>query len=256
VNSKFVNVSGEVNKGKLRVFDSNILREPYSNTFAWAQIYGDKEQTLKEMFASDNNEYYNICAAGKPEDAIERLKELNEDELYIGYISLNQVTPYEDFIKFSESLESYGDVWCGIQTQSWCAGYLSNALNVGFSYELGAFSVQPGTLVYDEKIYPELLPWTINDDGTERNPNEQLDKNMKQEEYMTTHFTSLLRYMADQKAFCKMMGKDSQELRAMADYVSQNGLKVYGFAAIMDKESLLELSKQPEVYEIYVQEAQ
>lgn len=253
---KFVNVSGEVNRGKLKLFESNILREPPSNVFAWSQIYGDKEQTLKEMFALDNNENYNICAAGKPEDAINFIQELKEDELYIGYVSLNQITPYEDFINFSEGIESYGDVWCGVQTEPWSAGYLSNVLNVGFSYRLGAFSVLPGALMYDEKVYPELLPWTLSEEGTDRVPYDELDNNMKQEEYMTTHFSSLLRYMADQKAFCKMMGKDSQALRQMADYVSKNGLEVYGFAAILDKENLLELSKQPEVYEIYVQEAQ
>ena len=46
----------------------------------------------------------------------------------------------------------------------------------------------------------------------------------------------------------------TEELKEMASYIKKNGIKVYGFTTIADKETLLKLSKQNEVYEIYTEE--
>ena len=45
-----------------------------------------------------------------------------------------------------------------------------------------------------------------------------------------------------------------EALKEMASYVKKNGLKIYGFTTIADKDTLLKLSKQSEVYEIYTEE--
>ena len=46
----------------------------------------------------------------------------------------------------------------------------------------------------------------------------------------------------------------TKELKEMVSYIKKNGIKVYGFTTIADKETLLKLSKQSEVYEIYTEE--
>ena len=46
----------------------------------------------------------------------------------------------------------------------------------------------------------------------------------------------------------------TEALKEMASYVKKNGLKIYGFTTIADKDTLLKLSKQGEVYEIYTEE--
>ena len=46
----------------------------------------------------------------------------------------------------------------------------------------------------------------------------------------------------------------TEALKEMASYVKKNGLKIYGFTTIADKDTLLKLSKQSEVYEIYTEE--
>ena len=55
----------------------------------------------------------------------------------------------------------------------------------------------------------------------------------------------------------KMIAGDDyspEALKEMASYVKKNGLKIYGFTTIADKDTLLKLSKQSEVYEIYTEE--
>ena len=76
---------------------------------------------------------------------------------------------------------------------------------------------------------------------------------MQNEAFAKTHFTSMLRYLADQEVFLEMMG-DRQAYRQAADYVEQNGLMVYGFAGIGTKEMLKSLLEEEAVYEIYTQE--
>ena len=60
-----------------------------------------------------------------------------------------------------------------------------------------------------------------------------------------------------QKQFLEMIAGDDyspEALKEMASYVKKNGLKIYGFTTIADKDTLLKLSKQSEVYEIYTEE--
>jgi hypothetical protein len=70
---------------------------------------------------------------------------------------------------------------------------------------------------------------------------------------MLAHFTSMLRYMSDQKKFLKMMDLDRNMFTKAANYVEDNGLLIYGFAIVANKEQLLKLAEQDEVYLIYTQ---
>jgi len=71
---------------------------------------------------------------------------------------------------------------------------------------------------------------------------------------MKTHFLNLLHYMAYQNDFQEMMNIEEPEwLLEKAGYIEENGLTVYGYAAIMNKESMLDLNQQEEVYQIYTQ---
>ena len=149
---------------------------------------------------------------------------------------------------------------------------------------------QSSSFVWDEEKYPDLITWNISStDGTKyeeslsqseingsaevwaSNKEDQYEdrEQEKTEAYMKTHFTSLLRYMADHGTFLNMMAwngngisidADGSErgavLREAADYVDQNGLEIYGFAAVMDKETVLALLDQPDVYVVYTEPLQ
>lgn len=62
---------------------------------------------------------------------------------------------------------------------------------------------------------------------------------------------SLLRYMADQKSFLKMMKESDMTLSNAADYIEQNGVSIYGFACLVDKETAIKLNNFEEVYQVY-----
>ena len=64
-------------------------------------------------------------------------------------------------------------------------------------------------------------------------------------------------FVKDYSVRLKMIAGDDyspEALKEMASYVKKNGLKIYGFTTIADKDTLLKLSKQSEVYEIYTEE--
>lgn len=131
-----------------------------------------------------------------------------------------------------------------------------HAENIGFICNLN--SSHP--LDWEREKYPNLLLWdniTINEQeraGNERESTGQLREDMKKEEFMKTHFVSMLRYMADSEEFLDMMKEPSARYRLAADYVEQNGITVYGFAGITRKDTILKLSEEEAVYEIYVDE--
>ena len=73
---------------------------------------------------------------------------------------------------------------------------------------------------------------------------------------MKTHVCSMMNYMADQSQFYEMMGGGSFTrlgLENAVEHIQKEGIRIYGYAAVMDKDKALELNSQEEVYEIYVE---
>ena len=64
----------------------------------------------------------------------------------------------------------------------------------------------------------------------------------------------MLDYMSEQEEFLEMMGQSPDGFAEAADYVRENGLEMYGFACIAQKDVLLELMETDEVYGIYTVE--
>lgn len=118
--------------------------------------------------------------------------------------------------------------------------------NMGFNYSFSSSTA----LNWDRDKYPDLLLWDesvfSSEDGFQKRTEQLSD-----EKAMQTHFTSMLRYLADQKAFTSMMEAemgDAEQLNQAADYVEKNGLIIYGFACVADKETLLELNEQQDIF--------
>ncbi|MDO4339343.1 MAG: anti-sigma factor C-terminal domain-containing protein [Eubacteriales bacterium] len=245
-NRRFTSVSGEVTRGKLKLYDDNILTQPTGNCFAWCQAQGDLTKPLTETM----EDKYNMCAAGTREDSLETLNELDEHEYYIGYVSLNQMMPYEEFKKYLDEQGNVTAPWCAIKTSD--GEGIFRADNIGFECGLSSSS---GELTWDQEKYPKLILW--DRETVEKGLHDELMKNMTKESFMQTHFISLLTYLSQQEKFMKMMGIEDIDKKALleaADYVEENGLTVYGYAGIMNKETALALSSQEEVYEIYIED--
>ena len=66
----------------------------------------------------------------------------------------------------------------------------------------------------------------------------------------------MLDYMSEQDEFLGMMREQTGETYAeAADYIRENGLQIYGFACVANKETLLELNAEEEVFGIRTEDA-
>ena len=247
----FTNVSGKVEKGKLKLYDVNTLRKPSGNVFAWFQATCDSTKSLSEI---EKTGWEPVSSAGDKETADEKINNLFENTNYLAYVTLDKMMTYDELMSFTDS--------DGYTYAQWCAVCTRNGINDGTEYftveNLGfncALSIS-SSMVWDEEKYPNLIVWNCPFDENAGGYNDvsSVDENIKDTEYMKTHFVSLLRYMADRKQFLKLMDEEADVYSSAADYVEKNGLMVYGFAFVGDKERIQEVNARDEVYQIYTQE--
>lgn len=242
-NGIFTNLSGKIEKGKLTLYNTNILRRPPVNIFSWFQIDGDSSDSLTNLVSEGQTIY-----GADVSDMTEELQNLTENTYYVAYVTLDRMMEYDDFMKFLSDWNELS-VWCAVdvnggdsQANDWF-----NTDNIGF---MCTFSTSK-CLNWDREKYPNLLLWDNApiDDGNI----EELEKTILDEDFMTTRFTSMLRYMSEQQEFLSMMESSGTFFSDAADYVEKNGLIVYGFATIADKNTLLKLNEMDEVYTINTQ---
>lgn len=247
---RIYDVIGRVERGSLTLYDPNILTRPTGNVFGWFQAEGTGSESLRELYAKEDNMLHGI--AGGPQSSREALEGLDDDTLYLAYVTLDEMLPYEEFVKYLSSLDEDGlYAWCAVKTSDGHQLYEAEESRLFYPENLGFFCGVPSGIVkdgwvWDDGRYPELfLSWE-----------EDTEEKLASEEAMSRHFTSLLRYTADQKDFLSMMenAPDAETLDMAADYVEENGLMVYGFAVAARKELLLTILEDPQVYEIYCTE--
>lgn len=243
-NFLFTDVNGYISRNKLTLYDSNIIKTPSNNMFEWTGSQWNMDLALSKQIPKDaENEdgsmtHSHIGYSGSPKDSSALINELDGNTQYIAYVTLNQLMPYEDFVKFVDKQDNLGFIWCAPRTASDTAG------NIGFYYISGGSM----SLSWDQKTYPYLQLLTQKESYAEK---------MENETYAVQHFTSMLRYLLDQKTFSKMIDEYNYSnvgsLKESAEYVEKNGLDIYGFATIADKETLQSLMKTDEVYVIATQ---
>lgn len=224
ITGAFYNVAGKVEKGELVLYDVNLLTRPTGNAFV-PEAPGMKIT------------YVGMGPAGSQEDAYEKLHTLNQDEYYMAYVTLSEVMTYAEFREWFDAQElSLGSAWCAVAEKTENGYYVNDIM--GFSYALGGMCIN-----FDNEKYPHL---SMLEDGAESFPE-------KNPETMQTHFVSMLRYMADQEEFCKMIGADEYHIdwEGFAKNVEENGLHVYGIAVQAQPDALIELSEMEEVCYIY-----
>ncbi len=248
---RFTNLPGKIERGKLTLYDVNVLRRPTGNAFAWFQMKGSPSDSLRDLVASGQQSF---GAAGTPKDAAASLHKLEDNTKYNAYITLDRMMSYPDFISFLKKNDiSAAEVWCAVYTNGGKEATEGNETNgermiidnLGFTCTLArVFSID-----WDREMYPNLL---LAEDAQAKDSGwGELEKNILREDYMQTHFVSMLRYMADQKDFLKMMQESPELLTGAAEYIEKNGLQIYGYAVLADKEELLKINQFDEVYEIY-----
>lgn len=249
-------LSGKMTRNKLTMYDPGSLEPMGANRFAWFQ----RERTDAPLTQQDELE----AAAWQKEnpgeegeflhgivarqDAGELLDELDDNEKYYAYVTLDEMMDYEDFFSFYTSHEDFGRGWCAVKTNEAAAdGVYFRPENIGFEFTPSASS----PLQWDSEKYPALFMWQDGDDPQE------IERKQADASYAKAHFMDLLGYMEEHEEFLDMMTGSNGEypdLDKAREYVSKNGVIIYGFVFMADKETLKALLNENEVYSIDVKQ--
>ena len=229
---RFQSVDGYLSRGKLTLYNTNILKKPADNAFFLP------ESIDRGFNIVDGNTGKPMGPAGTKEEAYAELNGLNENEFYSAYVSLSELMDYEDFISWYSSIEpSSGFSWAAVYTENEWGDMLGG--NMGFQIRSAGHE-----MIWDNEKYPYLCPFG-RDGSFDRDDAEQTEK----------HFTSMLNYLRDYPQFMNMMsdgsGISENMLNEMIESVERDGLRIYGMEIQTKKDTLLKLSEDPNVGYIY-----
>lgn len=233
-NGRFTAVSGRLERGRLILYNTNVLEPPVGNAF----ILPD---SVKSAFLNcvDGDTGEAMGPAGTRAEALDALTDLDENEWYLAFVSLEEITAYEDFYRWFDKKELlFGDLWCAVYTED-KDGYLI-ASNIGFMPNPSGSCID-----WNRDAYPKLSLLDMEDDWPDG----------ADAALMQTHFISLLSYMKDHGEIVSLMQGNSAaaEYDDMIKSVEEDGLQLYGFAVAAQKEALLELGRDPAVSYIYTE---
>ena len=241
----FSTATGEVTRGKLRLFNEDILRKPTGNAFGWSQIDVDFKngeyptKSLTELYKITDERMKNDGeegeimhgAAGSPERSLETIKGLRDDMPYYAYVTFERMLDFSQVEKIIDPADKDDDFMI---TEPWLAvdTYPRSNAPDGSSYEYIATLPKIGFIVQDQ------------------------DNISENEELQQKHFTDMLDYMAEQTDFLKMFDEDPQTFADASQLIKKNGLHIYGMGCTVSKSTMLKLMEFDNVREIYVKNIQ
>lgn len=236
----FTDISGKIEKGKITLYNNNILREPSYNTFDWFSAAGDDDidiETNKSLSHLAGKE----AASLAKKYSKETVSRMTRQDKYIAFVTLDRQMPYEAFIAWIDELNPDGEIWCAPRISG-----LLKQNNLGFVYN-PFFS---SNMNEENEKYPNLTLWKR---AFSEKDIKKLAADMKKESFMKEHFISMLHYMHDQKDFSQALENaalqsSGRNYAAAADYIEKNGLTIYGFALVVQKEDAEKILKTDNVY--------
>jgi len=226
--------SGSITRNQLVLYDPNAILQP-QNVFAWTNRSSVEypltlqDEIERNRYALGENETMEH-AQYDPSVMLERLRVLEGDRYYDAYVSFDRMMSYDELLQFLERYNLSGDIWCAVATKEASEQEPVSGIATGFYLK----GVASGVGDYEEETYPHLRE--THDDGPE----------YRSEDEQTQHMISMLRYLSDQTTFCEMIGQTVTE--EQADYVEENGLKIYGFYMTATRNQMLKLCNRSEVY--------
>lgn len=182
------------------------------------------------------------------EDSDREIDRMKSGELYYAYVKLRDVMPYETFYADFVHSDEYGTngswVWCAIRT---CRDEtMLDFLDKGFYATVQGHSAEYG---YDDNAYP-MLAWA--DETGSLSGDVELDTEKK----AYRHFNSMLKYMLDCNKFRSLKNQISIEVSEEdKDYIEENGLGVYGFIYVSDKEHIETLARAKSISKVFINRA-
>lgn len=227
MNGNSNDVAGKIERNKLTLYDTSLLQKPYSNAFVTEQM---------ELIGG----YSGRGAAGDVQNSKAVLQELDDNKYYRVYVSMSDVKTYSELVSWCEA-NNITPEWCNICTKQDEGYYFEDT--VGFLYATSSTQ-----LSFDEEKYPYLTQFSLS-----------LSNNGEYKAYpketMETHFISMLKYMSEQEAFSKMVGMEIDKgfYDNLIKNVEENGLNIFGFTVVAQKDEILKISETQDVYYVYTE---
>lgn len=250
-------IAGQIKRGKMEAYTPGYFQAIQDNYFI---AYGlDRNKNFRKQIENSVIDYgdYSVSTSqwvyASLEDGEETVRSLDKDGFYYAYVSFDQPLSYDEINKLMDQLQN--DV--SVMGNPWIAVYASEGdymRTLGYDYENTKNSIWKIPAEYNER-YPEISLFSKNSYSDE--VYEEAQSKLKNEKAMTQHMVSMLRYMADQKKFTKMMedisGSDINWSLA-ADYIEENGLKSYGFVCVTTKADMQKMLTEDHILGIAVKE--
>lgn len=250
-------IAGQIKRGKIEAYTPGYFQAVQDNYFI---AYGlDRNENFREQIENSVTDYgdYSVSTSqwvyASLEDGEETVRSLDKDGFYYAYVSFEQPLSFDEINKLMEQLQNE----VSVMGNPWIAVYASEGdymRTLGYDYENTKNTVWKIPAEYNQR-YPELSLFSKNSYSDE--VYEEAQSKLKDEKTMTQHMVSMLRYMADQKKFTKMMenisGADTNWSLA-ADYIEENGLKSYGFVCVTTKADMQKMLTEDHILGIAVKE--
>lgn len=184
--------------------------------------------------------YSGIGAAGDMKTAKKTLQELDENDYYRAYVTMDDVKTYAELVSFCEK-NNITPEWCNVCKIDNDEYYYVD--NIGFLY-----SASSTELGYDVEKYPYLTQFDLSLSS------DDFDKAYSQDT-MEKHFISMLKYIEEQDAFCQMMGVEHSDefYDELIKNVEEHGLNIFGFTVVAQKDEILRISETQDVYYVYTE---
>ena len=220
-------ISGEVQRGVLTMYDSNVLKRVYSNDFCNYQEDGK----INQYHRSEYETYWEA-------DVREDVAQMNAaaEEMRTAYISFDHVLTFDELWTLKDETGAE-NCWNLVDTKGLRNSDNGWSSSRGESY--GYWDVF-GTQLEEYGDYADpsvrIMPAGMKWDDFERN-----------EELQTAQFLKMLDYLAeeDRKEFLEMMGDWPENYPNAAEYVRDHGLTFLGMAVHADQETLQNLLDHP-----------
>lgn len=219
--NEFRNVGGKIERGRLLLYDPNVIRRPAGNLFAGFNLPGTgtvNERVKQNSTGLTGNESLVYWFYRNQEEADTALEQLADSTFYYAYISLDQALPYKDLRTLIQTLPSDTEaIWCAAVTNSYN------------QYQMIGFSVKTSGLIQSFYLdrYPYLNPAKNAEPASD--PFVLNDRNLEGSEYMNNHLADSMQYLLDRPGFLKMMNENPDSLKDALSYVRSNPLTIYGF---------------------------
>lgn len=231
---RFITVNGKLKRGKLTLYNTDVFKTVYGNTFVMPKEV--EKYTRTRFYDEETREFWG--PAGSAEEAYASIDELDDKAYYIAYGSLNELISYTDFYNWAKDKELDSNLWCAVYTSDE-EGYMCNSGHLGM-----LINPSGSCLDWDRETYLYLCQ--LDNSNTAR-----WDM-AEDEEKMQTHFISLLSYLRDHSEIVKVLnGNEELPYDTMIESVKEDGLRIYGFSMVCQKEKLLQLRDEGGISYLY-----